>query len=398
MLKYFLFHFSGFTCSGSPCYLIYPTRGGWKYKDTNGNINNAGDNVYTSPNCYKYIRVNKNDRSCIDAQRECEQLGGNIAEINSIDEYEQLTESVLHILRPGQDSIFSVHIQNPSFNIISKGCATIIVKDGNLFINEVSITNTKCATTRMVDTFVCESTDVHTGICPKLQPTTPVHQTSHIWSRPVTQFFVTDKTISGYTPTEFTHSSKETLSEMKVGPSLRIVAVVMSSVVVTIAMILLSFFFIRRRQRTKKPGNGKAVDKVEYQDYVAEGTHEYATHNAVVQHQKTTADKVVYQDVEDNNAYDDTAVEMVYHDTAVEVLYQNSDVDRSKRTGNRKGFAHVIVGRQNSPLFSSIRALESREREKGSEFQFSEDYSEIDACMPNANKRTEPNIYLQIIG
>ncbi|XP_033104889.1 uncharacterized protein LOC117107347 [Anneissia japonica] len=167
----------------------------------------------------------------------------------------------------------------------------------------------------------------------------------------------------------------------------------------------------------------------EYQDYVAEDVHDYATHNSVVQNQKTTADEVVYQDVKDyseylyhNTAavevvYHDAVVKQLYHDTGVKVAYHNSDVDRSKRTGNRKGIAHAIVGGQTSPTLShkdtdrhqkvtsspdcvenSVRDSESRGRGKGSEFHFSDDYSEINTCMPNENKDEEPNYYLQIIG
>ncbi|XP_033121062.1 uncharacterized protein LOC117120148 isoform X4 [Anneissia japonica] len=90
---------SGFACSGPSCILIYPTSNGWKYRNTNGDIRIAAlGNVSTSPNCYKFIRVNRKGQSCVDAQRECEQAGGNITEINSIDEYERLTKNVLNII------------------------------------------------------------------------------------------------------------------------------------------------------------------------------------------------------------------------------------------------------------------------------------------------------------
>ncbi|XP_033120819.1 uncharacterized protein LOC117119953 [Anneissia japonica] len=251
----------------------------------------------------------------------------------------------------------------------------------------------------MVDTIVCEVTDVHRGICPvpgatEKMPTStiPVHQTSHIWPT-ATQSFVTENTSSEYTSVGFMHPSKETLSEMKAVPNLWIVAAIASSVVVTIAIILLSYLLIRRKQRRTKPGYEKPVDKVVYQDYVAEDVHEYAIHNAVVKNQKTTADEVVYQDVKGNNEYlyHNTAVEVVYHDTAVEVVYQNSAVDRGKRTGNRKGISHAMVGGQTSPSCSSKSFshkdsgrfqkvfIGSEESGKGSVVQFSEDYSEIDA-------------------
>ncbi|XP_033104866.1 uncharacterized protein LOC117107328 [Anneissia japonica] len=226
----------------------------------------------------------------------------------------------------------------------------------------------------MVDTIVCESTGRHTGICAE-QATTKIVPTA-------TQ-------------------SKETVSEMNAGPNLSIVAsAITSSVVATIAMILLSYLLIRRRQRRTKPGNDKPVSKVAYQDYVTEGTHEYATYNAVVQNQKTTADEVVYQ--------------------------KSINVDKSKGTGNQKGianamvrgqtlnhavpklFSHINAGRSQKvnssldyvdiPYKNTIRVPAIRGRVKQIEFQFSGDYSEIDACIPNENQSTEPNDYLQIIG
>ncbi|XP_033103589.1 uncharacterized protein LOC117106325 [Anneissia japonica] len=361
---------------------------------------NSENNVYPSPNCYKFIRVNRNWRSCIDAQRECEKVGGNITVINSVSEYQQLTSNVLYILSVFGDSTFNVHVQNlPQ----GTGCATITVQDELILSNSVTITNTDCTTTCMVDTIVCESTGVHTGICP-VQGATKAMPTS---TQPV----------HGYTSIGFLHSSKGTLSGMKVGPNLLIVAVVASSAVVTIAMILLSFLQIRRRQRTTKPGNDKPVDKGEYQDYVAEDVHDYATHNSVVQNQKTTADEVVYQDVKDYSEYlyhNTAAVEVVYHDTVVKQLYHDTGV---KVAYHNSGIAHAIVGGQTSPTLShkdtdrhqkvtsspdcvenSVRDSESRGRGKGSEFHFSDDYNEINACMPNENKDVEPNYYLQIIG
>ncbi|XP_033121061.1 uncharacterized protein LOC117120148 isoform X3 [Anneissia japonica] len=181
---------SGFACSGPSCILIYPTSNGWKYRNTNGDIRIAAlGNVSTSPNCYKFIRVNRKGQSCVDAQRECEQAGGNITEINSIDEYERLTKNVLNIISVLEVSTFSVHVINLPLDHIRIGCATITVQDG-YFFNNLNIKNTHCTTTHMVNTIFCEHTDVHTGICSMpgatekmLKPTISVHQTSHIWSR-----------------------------------------------------------------------------------------------------------------------------------------------------------------------------------------------------------------------
>ncbi|XP_033117535.1 uncharacterized protein LOC117117364 isoform X2 [Anneissia japonica] len=329
------------------CYLIYPTSNdGWKYKDPHGVTYDASNNVYESPNCYEFIAVDEKEgtRSCIDAQQECEQLGGNITVINSIDECEQLTNNVLHILSIREDNTSSVHVKNLP-NDISMGCTTIMIEDGYT-INAINIINSDNTTT---NTIVCEST----GKLPNLTTTKP---------------------------------------EMKAGPNLWIVAVIASSVVVTIATILLSLVLMRRRQR-RKLGH----DKVGYKEYVAEGVSEYA----VVQYHKTTTDEVVYQDITEYLYHNTAAGKVVYDDSAVDVAYQNSDVDKSKRTGKRKGITHVTVGGQPSAPFNSQPLsqndldrhqkvtsspdcvdifYENSIRAPGSqEFQFNEDYSEIDA-------------------
>ncbi|XP_033104457.1 uncharacterized protein LOC117107042 [Anneissia japonica] len=152
---------SGFTCSGmTSCYLIYPSNNGWKFQDPNGDTHSSANDVYSSPNCYKFIKLNGAMQSCIDTQRECKKLGGNITVINSIEEYEQLTEVVVNIMKPFQDRNFNVHNQKDG---ISNGCATITVED-ELFINDdINMVNTDYFKTHLVDAIACESSGIIVG-------------------------------------------------------------------------------------------------------------------------------------------------------------------------------------------------------------------------------------------
>ncbi|XP_033120818.1 uncharacterized protein LOC117119950 [Anneissia japonica] len=250
---------SWFKCSGTQsCYLIYPTDNGWKYQDPDERIRNAENDVYASPNCYKFIRKTIDRSSCFDAQRECEQVGGNITVINSTDEYEQLTNNVLHVLKNRDDSTFNIHVQNLPRDDIRMGCATIEIHDGPGIINNVYTTNTDCDETCMVDTIVCESTDFNTEICPiqvtEVAQTTTVQQTMSVFTT-VSKSFVTEETTEKYTSMVFMHPSKGNQSEIETGPGVPIVAIIMSIVVITIAIILLVLLFMRRSQKRKRSRN-----------------------------------------------------------------------------------------------------------------------------------------------
>ncbi|XP_033117531.1 uncharacterized protein LOC117117359 [Anneissia japonica] len=298
------------------CYMIYPTNNdGWKYKDPRGVIYDGNEYVYESPNCYKFLRVYEDEcvSSCANAQLLCEEEGGNITVIDSIDEYEQLTYNVLHALSVGQKSTFSVHVQNPLLNNISMGCATIMIGDGYTS-NTINIYSDN-TTTGIVNSIVCESMGKW------------LVEESDV----ITRIFPAPTTI------KFTNPLTETKSEMKEGANLWIVGVITSSVVVTIAIILLSLLLIRRRQRRTTSGNGKPVAKVYYHQYVAKDVHD-ASHKIVGLNRNTTANDVTFENHESavGVEYHDTAVPHIYHDIGGEGVYQNSDVGRSKRTGNQK--------------------------------------------------------------
>ncbi|XP_033104450.1 uncharacterized protein LOC117107037 isoform X2 [Anneissia japonica] len=163
----------GFNCSGmTSCYLIYPGSNGLEYQHPNGDISVFDDArvVYPSPNCFKYIPMNGAKQSCIDTQRECEKLGGNITVINSFDEYKALTVVVHSIMLDTAefDIKFKVFNQAAIIEIgLYKGCTTFTIKN---LINkfQVSGQNTDCFGTSQVDAIICESSDVNIAkICPK---------------------------------------------------------------------------------------------------------------------------------------------------------------------------------------------------------------------------------------
>ncbi|XP_033117537.1 uncharacterized protein LOC117117365 isoform X2 [Anneissia japonica] len=261
------------------CYLIYPTNDGWKYKDPHEVNYDASKDVYELANCYKFIRVNeqKGLGSCINVQQKCEKLGGNITVINSIDEYNQLTNNVLHLLSAWQDndSTFNVHVQNITLNNIRMGCATIFIEDG-ILINGKKIVNRDNTTTGTVDTIVCESTDMRPVPATKVMPksstksTTPVYQT--------------------------THPLKNKQSQIDAGLNLLMIAII-SSIVVIAILIIITFLFILRRKKKKQPGvSGNPSNHLPSTDLpIADGQQDTATvsyTDGVAVHEYSTAENL----------------------------------------------------------------------------------------------------------
>ncbi|XP_071953138.1 uncharacterized protein [Antedon mediterranea] len=135
--------------------------------------------VYNESNCYKFIKVSNQQRSCIDAQRECEMIGGNITVMNSVEEYDQLTDSVLYVLRVLSRSKFNVHVESelPQKNL-NKGCVIIDVYDGTFYPNYSE--NINCSATDEINTIVCESTDSTPEICQEVTSTDQHQKTSRL--------------------------------------------------------------------------------------------------------------------------------------------------------------------------------------------------------------------------
>ncbi|XP_071953846.1 uncharacterized protein [Antedon mediterranea] len=261
----------GFECSGKNCYLIYPVNGRWKYKKPNGETRDANDGpAYNNPNCYKFIRVSKK-RSCIDAQQECERFGGNITLINSVEEYDQLTDSVLDVLSVGSGSKFNVHVESELTlkKRLKKGCAIIDVYDGILNSHDVNSENMDCSTTNLINTIICESTDIHPGLCPVGSPTTPrsVSTTSLLKASSVTS-------TGDYTDS----STNNIISQPNVSKQSRtnlVVAICVPLVVVIILIVIIAFFLIRRKKKqrqmiqkdSKVDGNSIKQDKLQTGSY-----------------------------------------------------------------------------------------------------------------------------------
>ncbi|XP_071952975.1 uncharacterized protein [Antedon mediterranea] len=138
------------------------------YKEPGGRERNGDMDVYDNPNCYMFIRSTNRNESCIDTQHECEQVGGNITVINSKDEYDQLTDNVLRILkrlRHPSTSIFNVYADKeyPEKNLYA-GCANVVVENRMGVQNDIYIRNKGCFTEE-INTMVCESSDLDLGIC-----------------------------------------------------------------------------------------------------------------------------------------------------------------------------------------------------------------------------------------
>ncbi|XP_033117511.1 uncharacterized protein LOC117117346 [Anneissia japonica] len=138
------------------------------------------------------------------------------------------------------------------------GCARIRIENGPIN-DDVDIKSTNCSTNKRMNTIVCESLDLNTGICPTM-PVTEVMKTTTVQQAvsvlpTVSQSFVTDGIIEKYTSTVFMHPSKGNQSDIETGPDVPMVAIITSIVVITIAIILLVLLFMRRSQKRKGSRN-----------------------------------------------------------------------------------------------------------------------------------------------
>ncbi|XP_071953057.1 uncharacterized protein [Antedon mediterranea] len=263
---------NGFDCSGvNNCYLIYSKDGEWKYRDPKGETHGADDNVYSHPNCYKYIKVDNKPRSCDDAQRKCELVGGNITVINSLEEYNQLTENVLHVLSVGNKNRFYVHVQN-------MGCKIINVHDRYGLSNTVTSDIIECSTTVRVNSIICESTD-KTKICqvpttstPRSVSTTSLFNTQPEMSTSENSHPInTDKTISSTNMSSpnsnFTSGNKQASDDLLV--------IICVPLVVIILVIIIALFLIRRKKKKRNTSNSNYAKggRVSYSNGVLIDTH-----------------------------------------------------------------------------------------------------------------------------
>ncbi|XP_033104448.1 uncharacterized protein LOC117107035 isoform X2 [Anneissia japonica] len=268
------------------CYLIYPGSNGLEYQHPNGDISVFDDAraVYPSPNCFKFIPMNGAKQSCIDTQRECEKVGGNITVINSFAEYEALTGMVHSIMLDTVefDIKFKVFNQAAIKEIglyLYKGCTTFTIKN---LINkfQVSGQNTDCFATSQVDAIICESSDVNIAkICPKPRIIPPTKE-----------------------PNEQTVSRKT-------------IAIAAS---VTLTVILSCFYgCIRQSQRTTNLGNGTHVVRYQVPAENGRGTALHTTTAVAQNHNPVSANEGVFRDVTDNSGYhDSSAVKVAYEDPA----------------------------------------------------------------------------------
>ncbi|XP_071952426.1 uncharacterized protein [Antedon mediterranea] len=255
---------NGFDCSGvENCYLIYPENGEWKYQDPEGETHDTGAKVSLLNHCYKFITVSTNRKSCIDAQRECEVIGGNITVVNSKAEYDQLTNNVEHVLSVGTKSKFNAHHDN---GLRQKKCILINVANGYIW-NNAKKENIDCSHAVEINTIICESTDASPDICPvPSQSTTLVPE--------LTKTSLVTSTSADYAISSTNNISPPHASEQHKS-SANLVAAICVPLVVIILIVLIAFFLIRRKRKkrqmvdrdSKVDGNSIKQDKLQTGSY-----------------------------------------------------------------------------------------------------------------------------------
>ncbi|XP_071954258.1 uncharacterized protein [Antedon mediterranea] len=171
-------------------------------------------------------------------------VGGNITVINSVEEYDQLTDQVLNVLSSYSISTFNVHVESERLKRnINKGCAIINVHDGTLHYNTKKSENTNCTTTGEINTIICESTDISPEICPL--PATAITS--------VSELLETSSVTStgGYTDSSTNNIISQPNASEQSSTNL-VVAICVPLVVVIILIVIIAFFLIRRKKKKRQ--------------------------------------------------------------------------------------------------------------------------------------------------
>ncbi|XP_071949736.1 uncharacterized protein [Antedon mediterranea] len=221
--------------------MIYPENGKWRYRSPRGSIYDAEESVtYQNPNCYAFMEMDKKERYCNDTKQECEHIGGNVTVINSIDEYKQFRDNMLHVLSIWEESTALVYIQLNLAQGINAGWAIIYAYDG-MSSNVVEVENIGCLSARMVNTIICESigqTQVPTVNYTTLQPS-----------------YLSTRSLSAGKQRHTNTMSVTNIVERKTSSGL-VIVVCVSSAAVIVTVIIIGFFgigyFIHKINTPKK--------------------------------------------------------------------------------------------------------------------------------------------------